>query len=157
MLFPCAAANSPTTPISTASGSAAAGPSESPLPAGEVGSECNELPGEGLCAPKLVQDRLKDPVEVPFDLGVRHTHDVETEVLERLCPVLVASPLVVGGMRSAVDFDDQLRIETDEIDDKSVDWMLAAKLPARQLTIAKLAPKIRLRRGFIEAARGSET
>ena len=54
-------------------------------------------------------------------------------------------------MRPAVDFNDQLAVETDEVDDVSIDWMLAAEFPPRQLTIAQLAPEQLLGGGFIAA------
>jgi hypothetical protein len=39
-------------------------------------------------------------------------------------------------MRDTIDFNDQLSIESDEVDDVSVDRMLSPKYPLRQLPIS---------------------
>ncbi len=47
-------------------------------------------------------------------------------------------------MRYAVNFDDQFSIQRHEINDVSVDRMLAAKFPPRQPPVTQRLPKLRL-------------
>jgi hypothetical protein len=43
-------------------------------------------------------------------------------------------------VRHAINFDDQLSVKCHEVDDVSIDRVLAPKFPARQLPIAERLP-----------------
>jgi len=52
---------------------------------------------------------------------------------------------------SAIEFDHQLQLEADEIDDISADWRLPPELGAADLPIAQPIPKTLLGLGLINA------
>ena len=69
-------------------------------------------------------------VEVFVHVDVGYAHHVKAEALELSSAFVVASALPIRCVRATVDFDNELAIERDEIDDVACNWMLAPKLPA---------------------------
>jgi len=66
---------------------------------------------------------------------------MEAERLKYRCSLCVADGRCVRTMRHSIDFNDQLSIECDEIDNKAIDWMLPAKLPTGESTISQRLPQ----------------
>ena len=72
---------------------------------------------------------------------------MESASFEQRGSSIVTLDLRRRGMRHAVDFDNQLSVECDEVDDVPIDRMLAAELPAPAFGCAKPA-RVLLQRSF---------
>src|SRR5262249_46348696 len=97
--------------------------------------------GEGLGAVELTQDRGEHSLEVLIDVAVGDAHHVKSKSLELLRSSLVSHQLFSRRMRSAIDLDDQLAIERNEIDDVPRDHVLPPKFPTTKLARPQCPPQ----------------
>jgi len=97
---------------------------------------------------QLRQNMAADVIAVFQDLVVPEAQDAETLCAEEGVAVEVATVL---GVLASVDFDDEFRLEADEIKDVATQWYLAAELCPGELAVSKCTPKDGLGRGRIGA------
>lgn len=90
---------------------------------------------------KLGQYRFYDTLEIVADIGIRETNDVKSIGFQTAGSISVISDFFFGRVGGPVHFNDEFCIQTDEIDDKSINRMLAPELPVRQLSVSQSLPK----------------
>lgn len=96
-----------------------------------------------------LRNGLKNPFKILQDIVVPDAQDGEALVLEKPCSSSVI--ILLLSMLPAIDFDDQMSFETDQIKDIRAKRYLAAELQAVELTVAERAPEPALRLGLITA------
>jgi hypothetical protein len=94
--------------------------------------------------PQRTFDHFQHTLEIFIHVGIRDTDDEKTAGLKDVGSGLVSRQFRRFGVGDAINFDDQLSVDRDEIHDVSIDGMLAAKFPTRQPAIAQRLPKPRL-------------
>src|SRR5882724_357091 len=95
--------------------------------------------GEGSLGLAEFADRRQHSVEIRPDLLVRNTpHAKAPGPQPRIAPCVIG---VVQIVRLAVDLDDQVRLEADEIGDEGAVRILAPKLVSARTSIAELRPQ----------------
>lgn len=97
--------------------------------------------GEGLDRSEFVQDCRKHSIYVFADIGVANADYLKPELLKLASALLVMRALLARRMRAAVNFDNELAVERNEIDDVACNRILAAELPSSKLTPAQSLPK----------------
>ena len=100
-----------------------------------------------------MQYRRQHTFEILVHLGVGHADDVKTESLEFASALLVTRAFRVRRMCAAVNLDNELPVERDEIDDLACDRMLAVEFPAAELPPSQRLPQNILGCSLISAQR----
>ena len=76
---------------------------------------------------KYVFDRVHHTFDVLHDVAVRPAEDNKALILTIALPNLIVGNLAFGGVRRAVDLNDDPLREAAKIDNKAIDWNLPAE------------------------------
>ena len=91
---------------------------------------------------ELGENCLKHAIHVPINLFIDESNESITLSLEKLGASGVVAKLFVGGMRRAVDFDDEFFVPTDEISKIRPDRLLPDELEAAETAPAQRPPDL---------------
>jgi len=95
--------------------------------------------GEGSLGLAEIADRRQHSVEIGPDLVVWNTPHAKASRSKPRIASAVVRPVQI--MRLAVDLDDQMGFEADEVRDEGADRILAAKLVSARAPVAELSPQ----------------
>src|SRR5215207_1476537 len=113
--------------------------------------------GEGLasgCLERFLQgvpDGLDDAVEIAVDIGVPEPDRAETPVGQAPLPLAIGCGLTGERMLPAVDVDDELPTQADEVHDGTASRRLPAKVVALRAQLAQTNPELHLVRRHASA------
>ena len=116
-----------------------------PLPNGERWRSGDAI---HFSAPSVCQIISNTPSRFLYTSVLVHSHNVEAERFEYAGTLGVACNLARFTVRRAVDLHDQPAVKGDEIDNISIERVLAAKFPAIEPPIPQRAPQSRLGAGL---------
>ena len=95
-----------------------------------------------------VADHFQHAIKIVVDICVTNPYHLKTKQLQSAGTRRVVSQLGIRTMCCAINLDDQLGIEGYEIDDISIDRILATKFVARQSAVSQRLPQPRLSIGL---------
>jgi hypothetical protein len=81
-----------------------------------------------------VGNDLEDSINISCHIVVPEAKDKITHCLQYFCSLLIM--LCTNGMLSAVEFNNEMRISAEEIDDETIDWKLPPKFPSAETAVA---------------------
>src|SRR5215208_4544043 len=97
---------------------------------------------------ELRQDRFEDSWQIAVHVDIQDPQHVKAAPLQHARAVCICGELTFSRVGCAVDLDDELRVEADEIDDILIDRPLPAEFPSGESAIAQRLPELRLGAGL---------